>query len=186
MPFTFSHPFIVLPLCASKKRIFSATGLIIGSMAMDFEYFIYMKKIEHESFHTIPGGVFIFGLPASILLAFIYHIIVRNKFIDNLPPVIQRRMAGFRELNWLSYFKTNYTTVIFSMLIGIYSHLFLDAFTHDFVIFCATFCSAAAGCKYCRQIGSRVRIAPGSAFAGRCRDHCNCFFSTWNRVRGLP
>ena len=132
MPFTFSHPFIVLPLCRKNNRFFSATGLITGSMALDFEYFIYMKKIEHESFHTLPGGVFIFGLPVGLLLTFVYHLLIRDQLIDNLPPVLMRRLYCFKQLNWLHYFRKNYLKVIISLLIGIYSHLLLDGLTHDF------------------------------------------------------
>ncbi len=132
MPFTFSHPFIVLPLCKSKQPVFSATGLITGSMVLDFEYFIYMKKIDHESFHTLPGGVFIFGLPVGLLLTFIYHLMIRNSLIANLPMGLWRRLAPFQQLDWIKYFRTNYIRVIVSLLVGIYSHLLLDAFTHDF------------------------------------------------------
>jgi hypothetical protein len=42
MPFTFAHPAIVLPLKHLPKRWYSLTGLIIGSMTPDFEYFIRM------------------------------------------------------------------------------------------------------------------------------------------------
>ncbi|SEF46838.1 protein of unknown function [Flavobacterium urumqiense] len=41
MPFTFSHPAIILPFLKNKKL--SATALIIGSMSPDFEYFFRMK-----------------------------------------------------------------------------------------------------------------------------------------------
>jgi membrane-bound metal-dependent hydrolase YbcI (DUF457 family) len=132
MPFTFSHPFIVLPLCRKENKWFSATGLITGSMVLDFEYFIYMKKIEHESFHTVPGGVFIFALPVGLLLMFVYHLLIRDQLIDNLPEGWWRRLAQFKQLDWNSYFRKNFIKVIVSLLIGIYSHLLLDAFTHDF------------------------------------------------------
>jgi len=46
MPFTFSHPAIVLPLATLRRQWISATGLIIGSITPDFEYFIRMKNTE--------------------------------------------------------------------------------------------------------------------------------------------
>ncbi|WP_240482010.1 DUF4184 family protein [Flavobacterium psychrophilum] len=39
MPFTFSHPAIILPLRYLPRQWFSLTGLIIGSLTPDFEYF---------------------------------------------------------------------------------------------------------------------------------------------------
>lgn len=40
MPFTFSHPAIILPLSYLPKKWFSLTGLIIGSLIPDFEYLL--------------------------------------------------------------------------------------------------------------------------------------------------
>ncbi|WP_434297574.1 DUF4184 family protein [Clostridium sporogenes] len=42
MPFTFSHPAIVLHLEKKWNKYFSFTALILGSMSPDFEYFIYL------------------------------------------------------------------------------------------------------------------------------------------------
>ncbi|WP_220463965.1 DUF4184 family protein [Adhaeribacter radiodurans] len=39
MPFTFSHPAIVLPLTLLLRKWYSLTGLVIGSLTPDFEYF---------------------------------------------------------------------------------------------------------------------------------------------------
>ncbi len=49
MPFTFSHPAIVLPFL--KKKHFSATALVVGTMSPDLEYFFRMK-IQSEISHT--------------------------------------------------------------------------------------------------------------------------------------
>lgn len=71
MPFTFSHPAIILPLTSSKRQWFSATGLVIGSMTPDFEYFIRMK-VQSDFSHTLPGLLW-FDLPLGLLLSFIYN-----------------------------------------------------------------------------------------------------------------
>ena len=47
MPFTFSHPAIVLPLVRKSGHWFSATGLIIGSLTPDFEYFMRMRIVDN-------------------------------------------------------------------------------------------------------------------------------------------
>ena len=39
MPFTFSHPAIVLPLTFLRRQWFSLTGLAVGSLTRDVKYF---------------------------------------------------------------------------------------------------------------------------------------------------
>jgi len=129
MPFTFAHPAIVLPLAYLPKKWISLTGLIIGSMIPDFEYFIRMR-ISCEYSHTL-SGVFWFDLPLAILVAFIFHNIVRNSLYNNLPHFLQVRFNIYKEFNWNKYFKQNWLVVIISVLIGIFSHLLWDSFTHE-------------------------------------------------------
>lgn len=129
MPFTFSHPAIVLPATALPKRFYSLTGLIIGSVTPDFEYFIRMQGLSMYS-HTI-AGIFWFDLPLGFLLAFIYHGIVRDALVANLPGVFRTRLSQFCQFNWPGYVKKNWPIVIVSLIIGATSHLFWDSFTHE-------------------------------------------------------
>lgn len=129
MPFTFSHPAIILPLTYLPKRWFSLTGLIIGSLMPDFEYFLRMK-IKSDFSHTLEG-VFLFDLPLGILTAFVFHNIVRNNLFDNLPIFLKSRLVIFKDFNWNIYFKKNWLIVIFSIIIGTFSHILWDSFTHD-------------------------------------------------------
>ena len=129
MPFTFSHPAIILPLTYLPKRWFSLTGLIIGSLMPDFEYFLRMK-IRSEFSHTFEG-VFLFDLSLGILTAFVFHNIVRNSLFDNLPNFLKSRLVIFKDFNWNIYFKKNWLIVIFSIIIGTFSHILWDSFTHD-------------------------------------------------------
>ncbi len=129
MPFTFSHPAIVLPLQYLPKRWFSLTGLVAGSLTPDFEYFIRMQ-VKSDYSHTI-GGIFWFDLPLGIVLAFIFHQIVRNSLFDNLPSFFRYRFSAFKSFNWNSYFKQNWLVVLFSVITGAASHILWDAFTHE-------------------------------------------------------
>jgi hypothetical protein len=45
MPFTFAHTALIIPLCYIRRRYrwISATGLITGSVAPDFEKFFRLK-----------------------------------------------------------------------------------------------------------------------------------------------
>lgn len=129
MPFTFSHPAIVLPLTYLPKRWYSLTGLVIGSLTPDFEYFLRMK-IKSNYSHTIEG-VFWFDIPLGLILSFIFHNIVRNELFDNLPFFLKSRFSTFKKFNWNSYFKQNWFIVVISILIGSCSHIFWDGFTHN-------------------------------------------------------
>lgn len=129
MPFTFSHPAIVLPLTFLPKKWFSITGLVIGSLTPDFEYFIRMR-IQSDYSHTLPG-LFWFDLPLGIVLAFIFHNIVRNQLFGNLPLFLKSRLMQFTDFDWNTHFRQNWFVIIISMLIGAASHIFWDSFTHD-------------------------------------------------------
>ena len=136
MPFTFSHPAIVLPLTYLPRKWYSLTGLVIGSLTPDFEYFLRMKVQSNYS-HTLSGA-FGFDLPLGILLAFIFQDIVRNKLFDNLPTFLNSRLLAFKDFNWNKYFKKNWFVVVVSIIIGTLSHIFLDSFTHDSGFFVQT------------------------------------------------
>lgn len=129
MPFTFSHPAIVLPLSYLPKRWISLTGLIIGSLAPDFEYFLRMR-IKSIYGHTL-SGLFWFDLPLGILLTFLFHFLVRNALIGNLPNFLKSRFLIVKDFDWIGYFKKNWIVVCLSVLIGAFSHIFWDSFTHD-------------------------------------------------------
>lgn len=129
MPFTFSHPAIVLPLTYLPKEWFSLTGLVIGSLTPDFEYFLRMR-IKSNFSHTVDG-LFWFDLPLGILLAFLFHNIVHDSLFDNLPTVLKSRFSAFRQFYWNAHFKKNWFIVIISILIGAASHIFWDSFTHS-------------------------------------------------------
>ena len=128
MPFTFSHPAIVLPFIYLPKNWRSSTGLIIGSMAPDFEKFIRMTAYDDYS-HTWRS-IFYFNIPIALILAFVYHLVVRNAFIDHMPKFFRKRFNRFKKLNWYKYFKQNYITVIVSIFIGTISHIAWDKITH--------------------------------------------------------
>lgn len=133
MPFTFSHPAAVLPLSFLPKRWVSMTGLIIGSMAPDFEKFIRMGSHNTNS-HTWQS-IFWFNLPLGIVLCFVFHVVVRDALIDNLPGILKKRLDRFKRFNWKAHFRKHYLIIIISIIIGAVSHIALDSFTHSHGIF---------------------------------------------------
>ena len=134
MPLTFSHPALILPAKYLPDKWVSMTGLIVGSITPDFEYFMRMK-VESDYSHTWTG-MFWFDMPLALLLTFIYHYIVRNSFICNLPLFLKKRLSRYMDFNWMNYIKHHFFIVLISLLVGIASHIFWDGFTHrhgDFV-----------------------------------------------------
>lgn len=127
MPFTFSHPAIVFPFLKNNKL--SATGLIIGAMCPDFEYFLRMK-VQSSISHTFIG-LFLFNLPVGLVIAILFHTLIKKPLIDNLPDFIENRLSVLRNSNWMDYLKQNFSKVIISLLLGAISHLVWDSFTHE-------------------------------------------------------
>ncbi len=137
MPFTFSHPAAILPLAKYAGRYVSLTGLIVGSVTPDFEYFFWMR-FQNKYSHSMPG-LFYFDLPVGILLAFVFHNLVRNPLYDHLQAPFRSRLAPYQTFDWNGYFKRYYLTVIVSILIGAASHILWDGFTHRYGYFVQTF-----------------------------------------------
>ena len=80
MPFTAAHPAIVLPLIKRNPRMVSATGLIAGSLAPDFEYFLKLS-VNGVHGHTLWGLIY-FDIPVAAFLAVLFHALVKNNLID--------------------------------------------------------------------------------------------------------
>jgi hypothetical protein len=127
MPFTPAHPAIILPFI--RSRYFSATGLIIGSLSPDFEYFFKMSVSGIHS-HT-KAGLLYFDLPVTLLLSLLFHQLVKTNFIGNLPPFLQKRFQDTLQFNFINYLKRNWGIFLFSALLGAVSHIFWDSFTHN-------------------------------------------------------
>jgi len=126
MPFTFSHPAVVLPLAYVKPRWFSATGLIAGSMAPDFLYFIKMDGSEDFG-HTL-AGIFLFDLPISYLLALSFHRWVRNPLLVHLPAPLNRKYAGYLAFDFVRTLQRNWFVFPLSVILGAVSHIGWDQF----------------------------------------------------------
>lgn len=130
MPFTAAHPAIILPLLRRHGRWLSVTGLVLGSMAPDFEYFLRLRTKSLLS-HSLPG-LLLFDLPLVLLLSILFHGVIREKVVKNLPRYFKRRALAVPVVpNWIGYLRQNWLAVIISAFIGATSHIFWDSFTHD-------------------------------------------------------
>jgi hypothetical protein len=126
MPFTPAHAAVVLPLI--RVRLLSATGLIVGSMAPDFEYFFKMS-VDGVHGHTWAGLIY-FDLPVTIGLSLLFHLYVKKNLITNLPGFLQRRFAPALFFDFLHGFRHRPVVFIVSGIIGSASHIVWDGFTH--------------------------------------------------------
>ena len=77
MPFTFSHPAILLPFVKRKK--ISITGLVIGSMAPDLEFFFRMRT-QSEISHTFHGLLLI-DVPLAIIITLLFHGLLKKTLL---------------------------------------------------------------------------------------------------------
>jgi hypothetical protein len=128
MPFTFSHIAAVLPLLRHRAARWSATGLIAGSLAPDFEKFLRLGP--HNSYSHSWASLLYFSCPMALGLAFGFHGVVRNPLLAHLPQGLHRRLAHYQHFAWSRYFRQHAGRVLLSVLLGAATHLVWDSFTH--------------------------------------------------------
>lgn len=127
MPFTFAHPAIVLPFGKIFKRGLSVTGLVIGSMSPDFEYFFRMRIFSAYS-HTWEGLVW-FDVPLAFVLVIFYEIFIKEKLITHLPGGLNRRFYYTRQ--HVTFYTVGYfIAILASVALGAASHIAWDGFSH--------------------------------------------------------
>jgi len=133
MPFTPSHVAAVLPLLTKKRKWISETGIVVGAMVPDFEYFFRMKMQSDISHSWL--GMLLFNLPIGILLCYLYHNSVRDSLIHNLPNFLRHRLFQFTNWSWNKHFKKEWKAILFSLVLGSFTHLIWDGFTHYYGMF---------------------------------------------------
>lgn len=126
MPFTISHPAIILPLCRNKR--FSVTALFAGSMVPDFEFFFQLREVENIGHHWY--GIVLFDLPVAFLLCYLFHGLLRNVLLAHLPATVKSRFIETGSFNWHAHVRNNPVAVFLSLAVGIASHIVWDGFTH--------------------------------------------------------
>jgi hypothetical protein len=125
MPWTFSHPAAVLPLrrFVGPQRL-SWLALVIGSLSPDLPYYLGRFQLNAH----LPAGIFGVALPLGFLLLIATRWLRRP--VARLLPEPHRALAlascdasarlDFASLPWL----------VLSLLLGAFTHVAWDAFTH--------------------------------------------------------
>ncbi|AJS58807.1 hypothetical protein UB51_10330 [Paenibacillus sp. IHBB 10380] len=128
MPFTFAHPLYSFPIKYIKPRYFSLVGLVLGSMSPDFEYFIALEPYQIIG-HT-HWGLFLEGIPLCIVILLLLQIIMKP-FILHLPSTFNIDMKSYSFIRYFDFRKfSNWIVFLISVVVGFYSHIFIDSFTH--------------------------------------------------------
>lgn len=126
MPFTIAHPAAVLPF--GKSKYLSVTALIAGSVVPDFEFFLQLREVENIGHHSM--GIVLFDLPVAMVFCFLFHGLVKNTLMANLPPYLRNRFMQYTDVNWTRFAKENKWKLLFSVILGVLTHILWDGFTH--------------------------------------------------------
>lgn len=126
MPFTLAHPAAVLPL--RRVRPMSTVPLIIGAMTPDLPYYFPWRIAKHipEATHTFLG-TFTLDLPMGLVLL-IFLWLLRVPLVAPLGP--GARAKCFAALERFGSRPRNWLLAPLSILVGAWTHLAWDSFTH--------------------------------------------------------
>jgi hypothetical protein len=121
MPFTISHAAAALPVHALSRRL-PLAALMVGTMAPDFPYFLYVRP-EHFDAHSLSGVLF-FCVPAGLAVWLYFVTLLERPTLAFLPDAWRTRIAP-----------TTLTTQTLLMaglavLLGALTHVAWDFFTH--------------------------------------------------------
>jgi hypothetical protein len=123
MPFTFSHPAIVVPLA---KRGLPLSALVVGSMSPDLPYFVIPSGKSNFS-HSLPG-VFLLDIPLGLVVLWVFHAFLKYPALSLLPRSHRGRLAPIAAQPRLT--PHLFALVLLGVIIGTWSHLLWDLATH--------------------------------------------------------
>ena len=113
----------------AASRIFDATCLVIGSMAPDFEYFA-RGRLGGTVGHSLLGLV-VWSLPVTLIVAALYHGLVKWPSLVIAPAWIGSRAAATIGAPWRERWTFGaIASCAISAVLGAATHLVWDSFTH--------------------------------------------------------
>jgi hypothetical protein len=126
MPFTFSHPAAVLPVHSRFKNWIPLSSLVIGSLIPDAAYYSPVPEHFRNHSHTLLG-TFSTSLPWGICVWLIFYwlapaavFLLPSPHREAIGPKLKTRLATV----------TQGVGVAVGVLIGAWSHVLWDSFTH--------------------------------------------------------
>ena len=132
MPFTLSHPAVVLPLGGRRVGgglVLAVPVLVAGSMAPDVPYYTPLPPSARQWTHSWLGAFTVDIALAVVLLA--VGVFVARPLADLMAPRARELVGDWPAQAWptalsAAAFATWYAT----LAIGTFSHVLWDAFTH--------------------------------------------------------
>lgn len=132
MPLTFlAHQVPVLPLKLRWPTIFDGTALVIGSMAPDLLFVLRGSDLAVDA-HAVPTQLWLVA-PLTVLLTILTKRVIAGVLGPHLPDAGRFRLRDYGRLSAWTVPRTPqmWAVLVISALIGCYSHLVLDSFTHN-------------------------------------------------------
>jgi|JI10StandDraft_1071094.scaffolds.fasta_scaffold687988_1 hypothetical protein len=127
MPLTIAHPAIILPAIRHSRNVAFSTGLVIGCLTPDFEYFLRAQLTSRVS-HTILGQ-FIFCLPVGLILALLWQTVIKRPLLQSMPHCARKRLGSVYQSRISTL--NHWMSCALGLVLGSFSHIFWDAFTHE-------------------------------------------------------
>lgn len=125
MPLTPSHVAAAMPL---RRFGLPLSALLMGTIVPDFEFFLRLSD-QRVFAHTVPG-LFLFCIPVGLVGLAIYHKLLKFPLLSLLPFGHRRRL--YKPALSFSFFPIpRLLSIIAALLLGAFSHLLWDAWTHD-------------------------------------------------------
>lgn len=126
MPFTLAHPAIVIPIHKRFTNRLSLSALVIGSISPDLAYY-FDCNISGEFTHTLIG-IFLYCLPISLSIYYLYHYLFKNPLITLFP---YRITGSYPTEQSVALTAITFPMLALSILVGALTHVFWDSFTHS-------------------------------------------------------
>jgi hypothetical protein len=126
MPFTLAHPAAVMPL--RRLKYLPVPALIVGSMTPDLPYYIPSRVFsfgQHDT-HTIYSSIVICAPLGLLILA--VGLLLRRPLTALMTE--RARWVSLREAELFAAHPLNWLLAIPALLIGSWTHILWDAFTH--------------------------------------------------------
>lgn len=127
MPFTLAHPAAILPL--RRLRFLQTVPLFIGSIAPDVPYFLPARfgRAFFPDTHTVYGSFAVcLPLGMALLLTILF---LREPLTVMLGP--RARWVCLQSLERFYARPLHWPIALLSILIGTWTHLIWDSFTHE-------------------------------------------------------
>ena len=126
MPFTVSHVVAVLPFTGPRlRRWFDPAALVIGAMIPDLALF-WPDALKYSWSHDLPFGPLTYDLALGLVVYLAWSLVLRRPLGDLAPAALRGRLPEARPFRM-----TPWGPVALSIVLGAYTHVLWDTFTHE-------------------------------------------------------